>query len=582
MNSIKNTVEKALREAFPGLEIKVSVDERQIVTLAGECGDWQQLIDVGHRAANLPGVKNVVSDMWVKGLEIPRKDYQTGRAKGFEAGLVGEADVVIAGAGVIGCGIARELAKYPLKIIVVEKNDDVCTGASKANNGNIHPGHAAKTGTLKARLNILGNRMYDRWADELGFVFQRNGLMYIAWEEAYIPALKERYDKGVENGVDGIEMLDGEQAMAIEPELRKLDNPPIAAVWLPSLAHVEPYDVTVALAENAAHNGVEFWFNTPVCDVLRHDGRVEGVVTPKGIIKAGCVINCAGVYADDLSEMAGDRSFTIHPRKGTIAILDKAKQYPYRPQMGFVGNALENRMKNIKNAESKGGGCCKTPEGNYLLGPSAKEIWNKEDTATDPDGLEYAMSCNQHKNVGQQDLIRVFTGVRAADFKEDFIIEMSPVTDGFINVAGIQSPGLASAPAIAKMVEDIVLEDFEKKNRKLEVRQDYQPREKPKTLFRKLPPDEKRKLIEREPSFGKIVCRCETITEGEILEALDSPVMPASIEAIKRRTRAGMGRCQGGFCQPRVIEILAKKLGRDWSEINFSEQGTNFLEKMNK
>ena len=204
MNSIKNTVEKALREAFPGLEIKVSVDERQIVTLAGECGDWQQLIDVGHRAANVPGVENVVSDMWVKGLEIPRKDYQTGRAKGFEAGLVGEADVVIAGAGVIGCGIARELAKYPLKIIVVEKNDDVCTGASKANNGNIHPGHAAKTGTLKARLNILGNRMYDRWADELGFVFQRNGLMYIAWEEAYIPALKERYDKGVENGVDGI------------------------------------------------------------------------------------------------------------------------------------------------------------------------------------------------------------------------------------------------------------------------------------------------------------------------------------------------------------------------------------------
>ena len=213
--------------------------------------------------------------------------------------------------------------------------------------------------------------------------------MYIAWEEAYIPALKERYDKGVENGVDGIEMLDGEQAMAIEPELRKLDNPPIAAVWLPSLAHVEPYDVTVALAENAAHNGVKFWFNTPVCDVLRHDGRVEGVVTPKGIIKAGCVINCAGVYADDLSEMAGDRSFTIHPRKGTIAILDKAKQYPYRPQMGFVGNALENRMKNIKNVESKGGGCCKTPEGNYLLGPSAKEVLNKEDTATDPDAVSY-------------------------------------------------------------------------------------------------------------------------------------------------------------------------------------------------
>lgn len=572
-------IKRRIKERFPELNIKVEVNERNIAVLSGECSSWQQLIDTGHLAAEDEGIKNVVSEMTVRNLDIPRPDYEEGRKTGMEKGMIRNADVVIVGAGVIGCGIARELAKYNLDIVVVEKGEDVSVGASKANNGNIHPGHAVKKGTLKHKLNILGNRMYDRWAKELQFEFQRNGLMYIAWEEEYLPALKKRYDAAVENGVDGARYISGEEAMTIEPELKKLKTPPIAAVWLPSLAHVEPYEVTIALAENAAENHVEFMLNTWVCDII-HEKRVKAVVTSDGVIKTRYVINAAGVYADDISRMAGDISFTIHPRKGTIVLLDKAKPYPYKPQLGFVSSSLEERMAHVKNKESKGGGCCRTPEGNYLLGPSAREVWDKEDTSCDREGIDYALSCCQHEGVGEKDVIRSFAGVRAADFKEDFIIERSEVTDGLINVAGIQSPGLSAAPAIAKMVEDIFLKEMKREGRECRRREDYQPHRKKRIVFRKLSLEEKNELIKKNPDYGQIVCRCESITKGEILDAIDSPIVPKSVDAIKRRTRAGMGRCQGGFCLPVVLGILAEAQKKDLSEINFSEEGTNVLRKI--
>lgn len=577
-----NQIQKKIKESFPELELMISLDDRNIVSVKGECQNWQQLIDVGHFIAHLPQVENVISEMTVNGQGISRKDYSQGRIKGLAQGVIDQSDVVIVGAGVIGCGIARELAKYDFKTLVLEQNDDLCTGASKANNGNIHPGHAAKPGTLKARLNVEGNRMYDRWAEELGFVFQRNGLMYIAWEEEYISALEKRYETALANDVDGLRWIDGKEALAIEPELAKLDHEIIAGLWLPSLAHVEPYEVTVALAENAAENGVGFFLNTTVCDIQENKEGSFHVITSKGIIETKYIINCAGVYADDLSKMAGDHSFTIHPRKGSITILDKNKAYPYKPQLGFVSSALEKRMDRVKNSESKGGGCCKTPESNYLLGPSAREVQDREDTSTDLDGLSYSMSCNQHEGVGYQDIIRVFTGVRAADFKEDFIIKMSPVADGFINVAAIQSPGLASAPAIAKMVEEILIASMAEKQIAVRNRKNYQPNRQASVMFRDLSREEQGALIEKNPDYGRIVCRCETITEGEILDAIRSPIVPTSVEAIKRRTRAGMGRCQGGFCQARVLEILARELGKEWTDIQFSEKGTNILVKDNR
>ena len=578
MNTLNRRINEKVKDKFPELNIEIRINERNIATVSGECETWEQLIDVGHFVAEDAKIKNVVSEMTVKGLTITPQDYASMAKEGRKKGIIQKTDVVIIGAGVIGCGIARELSKYDFHCIVVDKENDVSVGASKANNGNIHPGHAVKKGTLKHKLNILGNRMYDEWAKDLQFEFQRNGLMYIAWEEEYLPALKRRYTKGLENGVDGIRYISGEEAMAIEPELKKLDNPPIAAVWLPSLAHVEPYEVTIALAENAAENQVKFMLNTKVCDIV-HDGRIQAVVTSRGVIETKYVINAAGVYADDISRMAGDVSYTIHPRKGTIVLLDKAKTYPYKPQLGFVSNKLENRMMNVKNKESKGGGCCKTPEGNYLLGPSAKEVWNKEDTSCDAEGIAYALSCCQHKGVGEKDVIRSFAGVRAADFKEDFIIEKSEVTSGLIHVAGIQSPGLSAAPAIAKMVENILLEEMKKEGMSYKRKKNYQPYRPKRRVFRKLSLEEQNKLIKENPDYGQIVCRCEFITKGEILDAIDSPVVPTSVDAIKRRTRAGMGRCQGGFCLPVVLQILAQAQQQDCTEIDFTAKDTNILDK---
>ena len=579
MNTLNRRINEKVKDKFPELNIEIRINERNIATVSGECETWEQLIDVGHFVAEDAKIKNVVSEMTVKGLTITPQDYASMAKEGRKKGIIQKTDVVIIGAGVIGCGIARELSKYDFHCIVVDKENDVSVGASKANNGNIHPGHAVKKGTLKHKLNILGNRMYDEWAKDLQFEFQRNGLMYIAWEEEYLPALKRRYTKGLENGVDGIRYISGEEAMAIEPELKKLDNPPIAAVWLPSLAHVEPYEVTIALAENAAENQVKFMLNTKVCDIV-HDGRIQAVVTSRGVIETKYVINAAGVYADDISRMAGDVSYTIHPRKGTIVLLDKAKTYPYKPQLGFVSNKLENRMMNVKNKESKGGGCCKTPEGNYLLGPSAKEVWNKEDTSCDAEGIAYALSCCQHKGVGEKDVIRSFAGVRAADFKEDFIIEKSEVTSGLIHVAGIQSPGLSAAPAIAKMVENILLEEMKKEGMSYKRKKNYQPYRPKRRVFRKLSLEEQNKLIKENPDYGQIVCRCEFITKGEILDTIDSPVVPTSVDAIKRRTRAGMGRCQGGFCLPVVLQILAQAQQQDCTEIDFTAKDTNILEKI--
>ena len=579
MNTLNRRINEKVKDKFPELNIEIRINERNIATVSGECETWEQLIDVGHFVAEDAKIKNVVSEMTVKGLTITPQDYASMAKEGRKKGIIQKTDVVIIGAGVIGCGIARELSKYDFHCIVVDKENDVSVGASKANNGNIHPGHAVKKGTLKHKLNILGNRMYDEWAKDLQFEFQRNGLMYIAWEEEYLPALKRRYTKGLENGVDGIRYISGEEAMAIEPELKKLDNPPIAAVWLPSLAHVEPYEVTIALAENAAENQVKFMLNTKVCDIV-HDGRIQAVVTSRGVIETKYVINAAGVYADDISRMAGDVSYTIHPRKGTIVLLDKAKTYPYKPQLGFVSNKLENRMMNVKNKESKGGGCCKTPEGNYLLGPSAKEVWNKEDTSCDAEGIAYALSCCQHKGVGEKDVIRSFAGVRAVDFKEDFIIEKSEVTSGLIHVAGIQSPGLSAAPAIAKMVENILLEEMKKEGMSYKRKKNYQPYRPKRRVFRKLSLEEQNKLIKENPDYGQIVCRCEFITKGEILDAIDSPVVPTSVDAIKRRTRAGMGRCQGGFCLPVVLQILAQAQQQDCTEIDFTAKDTNILEKI--
>ena len=571
------SIEGKLRKKYPQAEIHVSVDERRILTLTGSCSSWGELVGIGHLAAKDKNVKNVVNHMTVKGLTIPKKDYTPYAEAGRKLGTVEKADVVIIGAGISGCGIARELSKYNLKTVLVEMSSDVATGATKSNNGNIHPGYAAKPGTLKAKLNVEGNRMYTDWANDLGFDLQRVGAMGFVTESWLKPALRAVYAVCKKNGVPA-ELVNGQRAAEIEPGLIENGLAPKVkqAIWMPTMGLVEPYQVAVALAENAAENGVRFIFDCTVADVLHENGRVTGVLTNKGLIEAKYVINCAGIYADEISKMAGDECYTLHPRKGVIAILDKAKKPEYHALTSYMTwEGLKLTIKNMK-AETKGGGMCHTPEGNILMGPSALEIPDKEDKSTDPQSLSYAMGRGDSR-IQYGDVIRFFAGSRPADYKEDFFIEMSEVTDGFVNVGAIQSPGLASAPAIAKMVEGILQDHAKAHGIPMERKPDWNPIREKKPEFRHMTREEQDELIKKNPAYGRVICRCETITEGEILEAIHSPVPPTSIDGIKRRTRAGMGRCQGGFCQPRVLEILAREQGRAWTDITLKGEGSNIL-----
>ena len=573
-------VAQALAEALPARSIELSADARGIVTLRGVCQSWDEVVKAGLTAGKQSGVKNVVNKLRVEGMSLPQKDYGAPRAAGEAAGLLAEADVLIIGAGITGCGIARALSKYDLKILVAEMSDDVATGATKANNGNIHPGHAVTPGTLKAKLNIEGNRMYDDWAGELNFALDRSGAMGAVTEEILLPFLEYAYDIAVTNGVDGVEVVDAQRAYELEPGLRKngFDNI-VGALWLPSMGLVEPYEVACALAENAAENGVDFLFNCTVADILHENGRVHGAVTSRGIIRAKYIINCAGLYADEISAMAGDECYTIHPRRGVIAILDKSREPLFNSLAEVI--TLEDIQNQTKNENSKGGGMCRTPDGHILMGPSAIEIPDKGDLSTTAEELDYAMGRGQGYG-GYGDIIRYFAGNRPADYKEDFMIEASPVTLGFINVGGIQSPGLAAAPAIAKMVEEILLESAAKDGFAVAKKENWQPKRAARPQFRNLSREEQDALIQKDPAYGKIICRCESITEGEILDVLRSPVPPASVDAVKRRTRAGMGRCQGGFCQPRVLEILARERGEQWCRVSLKGEGSEILLKNNR
>ena len=550
---ILSKVQKKL--GIKDLNIKLKVDKDKIAHLDGAVETWDQVVKIGLQVGKNRKIKNVVNNLHPKGIEIEKKDKSLEIKNGEKIGVIHEADVVIVGGGVIGCGIARELSKYDLDICLVEKEADVADGTSKANNGMIHPGNAAIPFTLKAKMNVKGNAMYSDWAKELKFPFKRTGSLILAYTKAEKRMLKAANIAGKLNGVPGMRKVNGKQAMKLEKSITK---EPDVALWTPSTAYVDGYGVTIALAENAATNGVKFYLETEVVDVNVRNSRVNGVITNKGIIKSRYVINAAGVYSDDIAEMAGDKFYTIHPRKGGILIFDKNKK--------GVSTATGTPSTKGRNEQSKGGGSQATVEGNLLWGPSAKEIMDKEDLSFSQEDLDYALRVGKtsNPNVKASDVITYFAGLRAADYKEDFIIEKSTKVNGFIHVAGIQSPGLAAAPAIAERVTSIL----QKEEGKLDLNPDYNPNRKRPVEFRHLSRKEQDKLIKKDPRYGNVVCRCETITEGEIVNAIHGPIPCTTVDGVKRRTRASMGRCQGGFCGPKILSILAREEGKDVTEIS--------------
>ena len=471
-------------------------------------------------------------------------------------------DIIIIGAGVSGCAIARELSRKKASILVVEREEDVCCGTSKANSAIVHAGYDAKHGTLMAKLNVQGSRMMPGLAKELDFHYENNGSLVVMMSEDDRPSLNALYENGLKNGVEGLRIIEQEELRSLEPNIS--DNA-VAALYAPTGAIVCPFGLTFALAENAAKNGAQFQFDSEVTGIEKIDGGWK-VTTVKGALEAKVVVNAAGVYADKLHNMVSDDTMTIIPRRGDYFLLDKT-----------AGGHVKNTIFQLPGKYGKGVLVAPTVHGNVIVGPTAIDVEDKDATATTRAGLDDVQAkCGVAvKNVPLRQTITSFAGLRAHEARHEFFIgEIAP---GFVDCAAIESPGLSSAPAIGVMVADIVTGILG-----LENDPGFDPTRQgivdPKTL----PFEERSALVKENPAYGTVICRCETITEGEIIDAIHRVPGARSIDGVKRRTRAGMGRCQGGFCSPRVMEILARELGVPMNEITKSGEGAGLIVGINK
>lgn len=458
-------------------------------------------------------------------------------------------DVIIIGAGVSGCAVARELSRYELDICVLEKESDVCEGTSKANSGIVHGGFDAKPGTLKAKLNVLGNQMMDEMAEKLDFPFRRNGAMVVCQSKEEMAVLEELMERGKKNGVEGMETLSRSQALLLEPNLA---DTVYAAIHIPSSGIVCPFEMNLAYAENAVQNGVQFHLETEVKQIEKMENGFR-VLTDKGMFETRFLINAAGVYADIFHNMVSREKIHITPRRGEYCLLDKN-----------AGNLVERTIFQIPTPKGKGVLVTPTVHGNLLIGPTAADITDKEGTETTSDGLEEVMKkCTKSvKNIPKRQIITSFAGLRAHEDDGDFIIQEVKDAKGFIDVAGIESPGLSSVPAIGVYVRDIMAGLTELCKKK-----EFYEHRKRITRISELSREEQNGLIQENPAYGQIVCRCEGVTMGEILDAIHRPLGATTLDGIKRRTRAGMGRCQAGFCTPKNMELLAEELHLELKDI---------------
>lgn len=461
-------------------------------------------------------------------------------------------DICIIGAGVTGCAIARELSRYEADICVLERCEDVCCGTSKANSAIIHAGFDAQEGSLMARLNVEGNRKMDRLAKELDFPFRRNGSLVVCLHEEELPVLQALCERGVRNDVEGLRILSRKEALEKEPNLQ---STVAGALYAPTGGIVCPFLMTIALAENACVNGVSFRFDTKVLSVEKAAGfyRLE---TDRGMVESRYVVNAAGVYADAFHNMVSRHTIHITPRKGEYFLLDRR-----------AGTHVSHTVFLLPGSMGKGVLVSPTVHGNLIVGPTAVDIDNKEGTNTTREGMDTlaAQACLAVRDIPLGQVITSFSGLRAHEDGHEFIIGEPEDAKGFVDAAGIESPGLTSAPAIGSMVAELLRErmDLQEKN-------GFVAKRKGSVHPLDLPEEEQSALIRDNPAYGTIVCRCESVTEGEILDAIHRPVGARSLDGIKRRTRAGMGRCQSGFCAPRIMELLQRELSVGLEEITKS------------
>ena len=445
-------------------------------------------------------------------------------------------DFAIIGAGVTGCSIARELSKYKADVCILEKADDVASGASKANSGIVHGGYAAKHGTLKGRLNVLGNRMFEDLNNQLNFGYRKTGGLVLGFDDYDFESLKMLLENGIENGVEDLRIIERDEILRIDPNLNRQVK---YALYTKDVGVTSPYEYTIALAENAVSNGVELFLKYEVLDIVKKENGFE-IITDKEKISARTVINAAGVYSDSISKMAGIDYFKIIPRKGQYILFQKG-----------TGSVVNSVVFQVPTKQGKGILVTSTYHGNLMLGPNSEEVSSREDTDTDELTLEYVIDAAR-KSLPDFDLkkrLKTFSGIRSTPNTGDFIIKEE--YQGFINAAGIESPGLTSSPAIAEMVLNII------KNRvNLENNNNFNPYREAIIKPNNFNAAEVKKRIELTSSDDRVVCRCERVTEGEIRDALTRNIGINTRKAVKMRTRAGMGFCQGEFCGSRVDEII--------------------------
>ena len=470
-------------------------------------------------------------------------------------------DVIIIGGGVVGCSVARELSRFDADILLLERGNDVSVGTSKANSGIVHGGYDAKTGTLKAKFNVAGNAMFDALARELDFPFKRNGSMVLCFDKADIGKLLELKEQGVKNGVQRLYVLEGYEAVkAIEPYV---SENVVAALVVPNGGIVSPYEMTIAYAENAATNGVEFRFGSEVTAIDRIDGGLQVTCADGFTAQAKYVVNAAGVYADVINNMISPDKMHITARKGDYELLDKT-----------CGYMASHTLFQMPTKMGKGVLVTPTCHGNILVGPTATDVTDKDDVATTPEELAsvFDRALLTMPSLNRRNIITQFSGLRAHPDTDDFVIGESAAVKGLYNVAGIESPGLSSAPAIAVHVAEEIAQKLS-----LGKNVNFVAERKGIPHFATLSDEERQKLVAENPLYGRIVCRCETVTEGEIVEAIRRKPGAVDMDGVKRRTRQGMGRCQAGFCTPRVMEILSRELGVPMTEVTKRGGNSQFV-----
>ena len=457
-------------------------------------------------------------------------------------------DFAVIGAGVVGGMVARELTKYTNNVCILERGSDVALGATRANSAIVHAGYDAIEGSLKAKLNVRGSKMMADLCAELGVKYKNNGSLVVGFNEEDERTLKALCERGKNNGVDGVRVIYRDEILSLEPNI---GDKVTVALYAPTGAIVCPYELCMAAVGNAMDNGAILRTGFEVNSIKRIDGGYR-IFSVNDSVEASCVINCAGVYSDDIAKMVGEDSFTIRPRRGEYMLLDRE-----------VGNHISHTVFRCPSKMGKGVLVTPTVDGNLLVGPTAEDIDDKENTATTADGLAKvrSLASEQVARIDFGKVITSFTGLRASGSTGDFIIGM-PKPD-FLNIAAIESPGLSSAPAIAEYAISLLVDaGYEAKRRT-----DFNGERRPMHFFSSLSVEEKNKLIKQRPEYAHVVCRCETVTEGEILDAIRTNPRPSDVDGVKRRTRASMGRCQGGFCTPYIIDLLAREMGVDYTAV---------------